>query len=91
MKFEWDEAKSRANREKHGLDLAEACALWDAPVYVLESHHPTETRKLALGTIAGKHWTVIFTLRGGKIRLISARRSRADERKIHDENHCQES
>lgn len=88
MKFEWDAAKSRANFDKHGLDLEGACVLWNGPVYVLDSRHPDEPRKLALGTIDGKHWTVIFTMRGATVRLISARRS---ERKIYDENHSQES
>lgn len=85
MKFEWDEAKSEANRTKHGISLSEACALWEGPVLVVDSIHPLEDRKLAIGRIAGKPWTVIFTLRGGRIRLISARRSRNEERKAYHE------
>ena len=27
--FEYDEAKSKANKEKHGIDFEEAQALWD--------------------------------------------------------------
>ena len=91
MNFEWDENKSLINHEKHGISLAEARALWDGPVFVLASRHPGEPRKLALGKIGEKHWTVIFTVRSGNIRRISARRSRDEERKIHDENQRQKS
>lgn len=85
MKFEWDETKNQANREKHGLSLEEARAMWDSPLLILGSDHPGEERELAIGKIDGKHWTAIFTPRGGVIRLISARRSRQSERKIYDE------
>ena len=88
--FEWDEAKSAANHAKHGITLKAACEMWEGPVYVVESGQPGEPRKLALGRIAGRHWTIIFTLRGGRIRLISARRSRKEERHLHDENERQE-
>ena len=36
MKFEYDTAKSVANREKHGIDFDEAQALWDDP-YLIEA------------------------------------------------------
>ena len=85
MKFEWDEAKSRINREKHGISLAEACVLWDGEYLEAESSHPEETRRLAVGKIGGRFWTVIFTMRGETIRLISARRSRENEKEAYHE------
>lgn len=85
MKFEWDEAKSRINRVKHGISLAEACVLWDEAVLEAESNHPGESRKIAVGKIGGKFWTVIFTIRGETIRLISARRSRDNEKHAYHE------
>ena len=58
----------------------------------LESHHLGEPRKLAIGKIDGKFWTVIFTLRGMTIRMISARRSRDNEKKLYyEKDHTQES
>ena len=91
VNFEWDEAKSLANSAKHGLSLDKARALWNGPVIVLKSRHPGEPRQLALGKIGALHWTIIFTLRGGNIRLISARRSRDNERNFYDENQRQKS
>lgn len=31
MEFEFDEAKSQANKVKHGIDFVAAQALWDDP------------------------------------------------------------
>jgi len=85
VKFEWDEAKNRINRAKHGISLAEACVLWDGKVLVAESTQPGESRKIAVGKIGEKFWTVIFTTRGETIRLISARRSRENEKHAYHE------
>ena len=30
MRFEWDEEKSVANEEKHGVPLSFGCALWES-------------------------------------------------------------
>jgi uncharacterized DUF497 family protein len=85
LKFVWDEAKNRINRAKHGISLAEACVLWDGAVLEAESSQPGESRKMAVGKIGGKFWTVIFTMRGETIRLISARRSRENEKNAYHE------
>ena len=78
--FEWDEAKSRANKFKHGIDFTEARALW------LDSFSTTavprtlgESRFIVIGMIAGKHWTAVITHRGAAVRIISVRRSRVRE------------
>jgi uncharacterized DUF497 family protein len=43
---------------------------------------------MAVGKIGGKFWTVIFTMRGETIRLISARRSRENEQNAyHEKDH----
>ena len=80
--FDWDPAKSASNEAKHGLSLAAACALWQGPVVTLPSKHPSERRHLALGLIEGRHWTVVYALRGDQLRLISARRSRTNEKAL---------
>jgi uncharacterized DUF497 family protein len=51
----------------------------------LDSNQPGELRKLAIGKIGGKFWTIIFTLRGETVRIISARRSRDNEKKLYHE------
>jgi uncharacterized DUF497 family protein len=80
VKFDWDPDKNTSNQAKHGISLAEACALWQGPVVTLPSKNPDELRHLAIGLIEGKHWTVVFAPRGDHLRLISARRSRTNEK-----------
>lgn len=83
--FEFDERKSQGNLEKHGIDFVEAQALWRDP-YLVEIPAKTtdEPRFLFIGRIKGKHWSAVVTPRGGKIRLISVRRSRAEEVAIYE-------
>ena len=78
--FEFDEAKSCANKAKHGIDFLEAQELWhDDNLLRAASRSKTETRFLIIGMISGKHWSAIITYRGETIRIISVRRSRVRE------------
>jgi uncharacterized DUF497 family protein len=80
MEFEFDAPKSSSNKSKHGIDFAEAQALWADPWFLEASARTTdEPRFLAVGRIADRHWTAVFALRGSTIRLISVRRSRPEE------------
>jgi uncharacterized protein len=80
MQSEFDADKSLSNKSKHGIDFDEAQALWADPL-LLEAPARTEDepRFLAIGKIARRHWTAVFTVRGSNIRLISVRRSRPEE------------
>ena len=80
MRFEYDPQKSEANRAKHGIDFEQATALWSDP-FLLEAPALTEDepRFIAVGRIAGRHWTAVFTWREDRVRLISVRRSRRKE------------
>jgi uncharacterized DUF497 family protein len=83
--FEFDEVKSQANLEKHGIDFARSQRLWDDPGLVEISAKSTdEPRSLVIGLIDGKHGSAVITYRGEKIRLISVRRSRASEVAIYE-------
>jgi uncharacterized DUF497 family protein len=82
VKFDWNPLKNISNQAKHGISLAEACALWRGPVVTLPSKNPEELRHLAIGLIKEKHWTVVYALRGDHFRLISARRSRPNEKTL---------
>ncbi|MES2338901.1 MAG: BrnT family toxin [Pseudomonadota bacterium] len=84
--FEFDPAKSAANKAKHGIDFVEAQALWDGPVLLKLAtvDYDGETRELFVGTIAGRHWTAVVTRRGGSIRIISVRRARRSEEMAFD-------
>lgn len=83
--FEYDDRKSDSNRHKHGIDFLEAQALWNDP-YLVEIPALTsdEERFLVIGKIEGKHWSAVVTPRDGNIRIISVRRSRAEEVAIYE-------
>jgi hypothetical protein len=85
MEFEFDSKKSDSNKQKHGLDFHAAQALWDDPDLIeIPVQTIDEPRYLVIGTIAGKHWSGVITYRGGKIRIISVRRSRKEEVEIYE-------
>jgi uncharacterized DUF497 family protein len=80
MDFEYDERKSLSNREKHGIDFIDAQALWlDSGVLEVQARTDDEPRYLIIGLIDSKHWSAVVTYRGDSIRIISVRRSRAEE------------
>ncbi|MFO7884382.1 MAG: BrnT family toxin [Desulfobacteraceae bacterium] len=85
MEFEFDENKSRANKEKHGIDFHEAQALWDDPDRIeIPAKTIDENRFLLIGKIFQTHWSVVVTYRQRKIRIISARKARKKEVAIYE-------
>jgi len=75
--FEFDEAKSRANKQKHGIDFVEAQGLWlDGNLLRIAARSESEARFVFVGLLNGRHWSAIATFRGETIRLISVRRAR---------------
>ena len=85
MEFEFDPDKSNENREKHGIDFVEAQALWDDPALLeVPARTTDEPRFLVIGRIGDRHWSGIITYRDGRIRIISVRRSRAEEERLYE-------
>jgi uncharacterized DUF497 family protein len=85
MEFEFDPQKSEANKKKHGIDFYEAQALWDDPDLIeIPVRTSDEPRFLIIAKSSGKHWSGVITYRGGKIRIISVRRSRKEEVDIYE-------
>jgi uncharacterized DUF497 family protein len=85
MNFEFDPAKSKTNREKHGIDFVEAQALWDDPDFLeIPAKTTDEQRFLVIGKIAEKHWSGVITYRAENIRIISMRRAREEEIEIYE-------
>jgi uncharacterized protein len=75
--FEVDEAKRRVNIQKHGVDLLEAAEIF-AGYFISRIDRRTdygEVRFAALGYVGQTAYIVIYTQRGDKIRLISARKA----------------
>jgi len=83
MEFEWDEAKRQANITKHGIDFYDAMvALEDAPVMIADERKDYgERRCIAAGEANGHMLIVIFTIRNGVFRIISARKANSRERR----------
>ena len=85
MEFEYDEVKSKRNKEKHGIDFVEAQLLWDDPERMeIPAKTEDEPRCVVIGKIAEKHWSVIVTYRENKTRIISVRRSRKEEIEFYE-------
>jgi len=85
MDFEFDGRKSQLNKSKHGIDFVDAQALWDDPELLeVPLKVDDEPRALVVGQIGEKHWSAIITYRQGRIRIISVRRSRDQERALYE-------
>ena len=85
MEFEFDEAKSDANKAKHGIDFIEAQALWlDEVLLEIPARTEDEPRSLVIGMIGDGHWSAVITYREERIRLISVRRARAEEVALYE-------
>ena len=83
--FEYDDDKSQANLEKHGIDFLDAQALWrDPDLLELQARSDDEPRFLVIGLIGSKHWSAVVTYRNGTVRLISVRRSRKREVELYE-------
>lgn len=84
MQFEWDDEKSRTNKNKHGIDFDTAKDLWnDSNRVEIQTAYPIENRSILIGMIGERLWTAIFTYRNDAIRIISVRRSRKKEAKLY--------
>ena len=83
--FEWDPRKAGVNRRRHGIDFADATAVFEDERALTVPDAITavdETRVLTLGRDAmGRVLVVAYTSRGDRIRLISARRATPGERR----------
>ena len=78
MDVQWDSAKARSNRRKHGISFADVeIAFYDDFAVVIDDPDAEdEDRYVLIGTDAiGRVVSVIYTYRGESIRIISARKS----------------
>ena len=82
--FEWDEHKAVANLQKHGVDFADAVAVFEDEVALTMPDLLTavdEQRYLTMGRdMLGRVLVVAYTWRGSRIRIFSARRASRSER-----------
>ena len=87
MEFEWDPAKAETNRNKHGVRFSDAVAvLFDPAALTIPDERTEEERFVTVGGDAlGRVLVVVYTWRGNRIRLISARKATRREQQQYKE------
>ena len=88
MRFEWDENKNRQNLLKHDIRFETAALVFDDPYSLARPDESCteEERWTALGAVGGAVLVVVYTWREDSVRMISARRATAHERKRYEDN-----
>lgn len=85
-KFEWDENKRMINLKRYGIDFIDAIEIFnDSDRIEAESSFQKEKRSLILGLVNDIILLVVYTQRGKKKRIISARKASKAERKFYYE------
>lgn len=92
MRFEWDESKNRANLAKHGMSFEAATWVFEDPLRV-SALDPSESeeRWRTVGSAGGVVLLLVVHAvgdQGGEevVRIISARKATAAERKRYEED-----
>lgn len=83
VSFEWDPQKNLLNLAKHAIDFDDSIGVFDGPILLRRSDRNDEERWIAIGTLADRLITVVFTRRAEVIRIISARRARKNEERAY--------
>jgi uncharacterized protein len=89
LEFEWDSRKAKRNLRKHGVSFEEAISVFGDPLALTIAdpfHSEDEDRFVVLGgSQRSRLIVVIFTDRGDRIRIISARKATRHERRDYEE------
>ena len=86
--FEWDDEKAASNAEKHGVTFEEARSVFRDPfaIELLDDREDFgEDRYILIGMSANNVLVVVYTERGERNRIISARRTEPNERRFYNE------
>jgi uncharacterized DUF497 family protein len=88
VKFEWDPTKARANARKHGVTFREATTCFDDPrgCYLRNDAPSYEDRLILIGVSGERRLLFVVHAEVGRdaIRIISARKASAAQRRIYD-------
>ncbi len=85
MLFEWDDEKAAANLKKHGVDFRDAVAVFNDEFRIEwydSTHSDTEDRYNTIGLVRDVLF-VVYTERGVRTRIISARKATPRERRVY--------
>ncbi len=83
QQFEWNDDKRLLAIEKHGIDFTDAIRIFDGrpTTYAPSSqNHPDDQRWITTGDLDGLMISVVWIYRDSKIRIITARRARKNEK-----------
>lgn len=87
--FEWDPAKAEANFRKHRVTFDEATTAFADPLHLLVAdpeHSTGEERWILVGRSHQERLlVVVHAERGDRLRIVSARRATAAERKTYEQ------
>ena len=88
MEFEWNTKKAILNIQKHGVSFEEATTVFDdilSLTYDDDLHSRTERRYATLGmSTKGRVLVIAHTMRGDRVRIISARNATPRERRWYE-------
>ncbi len=84
MRFSWSDDKRRSNLANHGLDFADAPAVFESVTYTFEDDRFDygEQRFVTLGLLDGMVVSVVHTETPRTIRIISFRKATRHEQAI---------
>lgn len=82
--MEWDDRKARTNLAKHDVSFETATKVFDDPnLLEMFDDASDEERFRAVGRVGTAVYVVVYTERGAKIRIISARKATNREEKAY--------
>ena len=90
FEFEWDDGNKHKNATKHGITVEEVEAVFRSGLALplgIQLTPPANEQRLGLvgPTLSGRLLQVAFTLRTGRVRVISARPAHWKEKKQYEE------
>ena len=87
--FEWDRRKDSANQRKHGVGFAGATTVFDDPLSITipDPDHIIDEERFVIVVMSSERslLIVVHTIRGERIRLVSARPATKHERRNYEE------
>lgn len=81
MNVEWDPAKNWSNFRKHGINFEQIKPVFEDPARIDEydDREYGEDRWIVIGMVDSTVVHVVYTIRNGDVRLITARRASTHE------------
>lgn len=89
LAFEWDRRKEKENRRKHGIEFGEAITVFGDPlsITIIDPDSASDEERFVILGLSNRRTllVVVHTIRGARIRLISARLATKHERRNYEE------